>query len=118
MDIQTPDLDACRQYRLYTLYRLPNLVVLDCGDIIADERREAALRGQFAVTRRAKAKTQSEIENAKEEQDQDRFWSTAPQQVVPPSSEARQTSAVLGFNASRYDGRQSEGNRFIADKSL
>jgi Leucine-rich repeat (LRR) protein len=33
LDISQPDLEACRLYRSYVLYRLPSLRVLDCADV-------------------------------------------------------------------------------------
>ena len=33
MNIADPDIEACRLYRLYVLYRLPQLEVLDCSQV-------------------------------------------------------------------------------------
>ena len=52
MDIVEPDLESCRLYRLYVLYRLPQLLFLDGIDVPDEERKEARLRGQYAVKRR------------------------------------------------------------------
>jgi hypothetical protein len=51
MDIVEPDLEAYRLYRLYVLFRLPQLQYLDGLDVPEEERREAKLRGQYAVRR-------------------------------------------------------------------
>ena len=55
MDIVEPDLESCRLYRLYVLYRLPQLLFLDGIDVAEEERKEAKLRGQYAVKRRTNA---------------------------------------------------------------
>ena len=51
MDIVEPDLESCRLYRLYVLFRLPHLQYLDGLDVPDEERKEAKLRGQYAVRR-------------------------------------------------------------------
>ena len=53
MDIVEPDLESCRLYRLYVLFRLPNLLYLDGIDVPDEERKEAKLRGQYAVKRQS-----------------------------------------------------------------
>ena len=57
MDIVEPDLESCRLYRLYVLYRLPQLLYLDGIDVTDEERKEAKLRGQYAVKRQNNAST-------------------------------------------------------------
>jgi len=39
MDIVNPDIEAIRLYRLYVLYRFPQLQALDFGDVTDEERR-------------------------------------------------------------------------------
>ena len=53
MDIVEPDLESCRLYRLYVLYRLPHLLFLDGIDVPEEERKKAKLRGQYAVKRQS-----------------------------------------------------------------
>ena len=55
MDIVNPDLEAIRMYRLYVLFRCPQLLELDCEKVGEAERAEAKLRGQYAIKRRASA---------------------------------------------------------------
>lgn len=54
-DLAEPDLDAYRLNRLYTLFSLPRLTVLDATPVSNEEGREAQRRGQYAVIRRRTA---------------------------------------------------------------
>lgn len=53
------DVQATQRYRLYVIFRLPRLQFLDSGPVLAEERKEAAARGQFLAVRKPKAKSQS-----------------------------------------------------------
>ncbi|CAM9136681.1 unnamed protein product [Pylaiella littoralis] len=52
MDIKRPDMEACRMYRTYVVFRAPQLVTVDGVDVTEEERRDAAVRGKFTVKRR------------------------------------------------------------------
>mmetsp|Transcript_11836 Transcript_11836/g.32007 ORF Transcript_11836/g.32007 Transcript_11836/m.32007 type:complete len:131 (+) Transcript_11836:3835-4227(+) len=120
MDIVTPDLESIRLYRLYVLFRIPDLLMLDSTDVTAEERGEAAVRGQFAVKRStvkaaALGNQQSVAPNP--------FFHAQPDDDATAereseSGESRGSNAVLGVSRSRYDGRNSEGNRFISNRNL
>eukprot|EP00638_Chattonella_subsalsa_P015635 CAMPEP_0117827038 /NCGR_PEP_ID=MMETSP0949-20121206/6469_1 /TAXON_ID=44440 /ORGANISM="Chattonella subsalsa, Strain CCMP2191" /LENGTH=254 /DNA_ID=CAMNT_0005667395 /DNA_START=16 /DNA_END=780 /DNA_ORIENTATION=- len=112
MDLVAPDLEACRLYRLYVLFRAPQLTTLDSTSVTNKEREEAQLRGQYAVRRRL-ATTQSgkavpsPVSN------------TVISEAATPSGHTRDASQPrLKYAKSRYDGRHSEGNRFIRDTDL
>eukprot|EP01041_Mallomonas_annulata_P002852 gene2852-5610_t len=51
MNISNPDIESIRLYRIYIIYRLPNLIMLDCEKISYEERQQAKLRGQYAIKR-------------------------------------------------------------------
>mmetsp|Transcript_23610 Transcript_23610/g.34333 ORF Transcript_23610/g.34333 Transcript_23610/m.34333 type:complete len:249 (-) Transcript_23610:99-845(-) len=114
MDLITPDLEACRLYRLYVLYRAPQLRALDSTEVTQQELQEAKLRGQFAVKRRPASsvgRTASSTSTPSQ-----MSYSTLPGSTPPVPT--RQSSSFLGYQQKRYDGKNSEGNRFISDRDL
>lgn len=138
------EVQATKRYRLYVVYRLPALTMLDSTPVTAEERAEAAKVGQFLAVRKPKQKASG---------------GSAPSSPAAPgaansssggsggsifgafagsskgssasgdggagsgsageSPEQRKPSAFLAVGASHsYDGRHSEGNRFIVDRHL
>lgn len=118
MDIVTPDLEACRMYRMYTLYRLPNLLVLDSEPVTAEELQNAATRGQFAV-KRTKVLAPAAAASASADAPIPFMHAATPEtERGSDGSKDTTSSAVLGVSRRKYDGRHSEGNRFIRDQNL
>lgn len=116
MDIITPDLEACRLYRIYALYRLPHLLVLDSTTATEEERKEALKRGQFALKRSHKGVAAAPTHQRS---------SSAPSGSQSAESQSenerppiRGSNSFIGKAKSKYDGRNSEGNRFISDRFL
>lgn len=144
------DVQATQRYRLYVIFRLPRLQFLDSGPVLAEERKEAAARGQFLAVRKPKAKSQSTMgkpvtpsavggvfgafaASAAASSGGSGAGATAGSggggQSTPGSDagggvdgagspSGRRPQAFLGLGSSSYDGRHSEGNRFIVDKHL
>jgi len=97
--------ESYQRYRYYVIHRLKKLQFLDATPITGEERKEADKRGAFL-----------HIARPKEE----------PKVVTPKPEEKRKevkehTPKVATFLAkgrTRYDGSNSEGNRFIMNDDL
>jgi len=144
LNISRPDLKACKLYRLYTLYRLPKLERLDTSEVTSEELQEAAQRGAFAAIRRPTSLYNPNRKTVFENQENEEWINNQNQnQGAVGSSDWVRTSedknsnttvatsnnaaairkkttkgAFLGVVRKKYDGRNSEGNRFIRDSSL
>jgi len=111
------DVEATRRFRLYVVFRLPRLQFLDSSPVSPAERREAAEKGPYLAPRRP-AKAASAGAPAA-------GGAPAPTPAAAPAAAAAAAAAAakapasfLGVGASAYDGRNSEGNRFITDANL
>lgn len=117
--VSEEDAAAMRRYRLYVVYRLPRLVFLDSSPVSKKERDEALKRGEFLVPRRPSAcKTAVFDEAAAEREKRVAARPVASTPTSSASADSRRMSAYLGLGTSNYDGRHSEGNRFIGDDAL
>jgi hypothetical protein len=120
MDVVSPDLEACRLYRLYVLHRLPQLLVLDWEPVTADERAEAKIRGQYAVKRKAtETAPQKSLRGGSAHGKQEALVLVEQ----PTAGGAEYKGAFKGkLPAStmkkRTESKNSEGNRFIVDSQL
>ncbi|CAM9181900.1 unnamed protein product [Ascophyllum nodosum] len=127
MDIQRPDMEACRLYRTYVVFRAPQLVTVDGTDVTEEERRNAALRGRFTVKRRPQGAEGAHPLLEAGRRKSHSIFDKKPQVVVDPlavrpilnvaSLPSRKPVGVYGRER-RYSGAHSEGNRFIADDQL
>jgi len=111
-----------RRHRLYVLYRLPRLSFLDATPVTSEERDNALKRGKYLGRRatpkkRASSTTPPPTENP----------STPVSQKIDTKSVLRRSStgtsrksqSFLGIEeGERYDGTNSEGNRFITNTDL
>jgi hypothetical protein len=100
--------EAAARYRLYSIYRIPTLRTLDCADVTVAEREQAARRGQFMVTRKPKHQTPG-VEGG---------GAAAAEPEVQPTAQPGQSRSFLAVGSNAYDGRHSEGNRFIVNADL
>lgn len=113
------DAAALRRYRLYVIYRIPKLTFLDSSPVSKEERSEALKRGEFLVPRRPKVVSKPVYEPETLEHDRKRDDARPTATHVPEAQrDTRRPSAYLGLGTSNYDGRHSEGNRFIGDDHL
>jgi hypothetical protein len=115
IQLNDEDVAAATRHRLYVTYRLPRLGFLDAAPISAAERTEGAAKGKFLVTRRAVASAASAATTvapaaAAGEGDGDG--------TPAKGGEGKGMSAYLGIGRSTYDGKHSEGNRFIVNDDL
>ena len=117
------DVGKARRYRCYLAYRLPQLTFLDSAPVTMDERAEGRDKGEFLVARKPKRRTPAAADAAPAVGMQF-FGGSVAAGAPPPTTggaaveEKKKSSAYLGLGASSYDGRHSEGNRFIVDKDL
>ena len=119
------DVGKARRYRCYLAYRLPQLAFLDAAPVSADERAEGREKGEFLVARKPKRRAPATGDAAPAAGMQ--FFGGASAAGAPhagavtsgaAAEEKKKSSATLALGASSYDGRHSEGNRFIIDKDL
>lgn len=113
--VKEPDVEANRLFRLYVLYRLPQLQIIDYEAVTDKERMEAEIRGQFAVKLRRVPKQQMEQQQKHCD-------------VYSKNCEYREDneSSYGGFQASmtkknqeiKAPSKPSEGNRFISNQQL
>eukprot|EP00770_Monocercomonoides_exilis_P000698 MONOS_689.1-p1 / transcript=MONOS_689.1 / gene=MONOS_689 / organism=Monocercomonoides_exilis_PA203 / gene_product=leucine-rich repeat-containing protein C10orf11 / transcript_product=leucine-rich repeat-containing protein C10orf11 / location=Mono_scaffold00011:192540-193487(+) / protein_length=241 / sequence_SO=supercontig / SO=protein_coding / is_pseudo=false len=101
------DDDDYQRYRLYVLWRMPNLKFLDSGSVSTAEKQEAARRGEFCVPSAPLeiSTSQAAIEGS--------IGATSDITESVPSS-----STHFGVCRYYYQGKQSEGNRFIKNQML
>lgn len=118
---------AYRRYRLYTIYRLPQLQFLDSSEVTEDEREEAKRVGANMVVRKPmadgldepgsvgssgspagglSAMLEEEVEARRQKQKEELL------------SHKPRAAAFLARGKPRYDGSNSEGNRFIMNDDL
>lgn len=120
IDIVNPDIEAIRLYRLYVLYRYPQLLVLDCENVADAERDEAKRRGQYAFKRKT---VQSGSPLPVVKVSNPCHDSPADNEKISSSDSSSCSSRSGGFikvagGASRQNSRNSEGNRFIVNSQL
>ena len=117
MDIANPDLEAIRLYRLYVLFRFPQLRMIDWEEVTESERDEAKRRGQYAVKRKSVAPAVLPAV----------ILSTAAHAEPGRGGKSDGADGGAGAGASakikvsapmRPDSKNSEGNRFITNGQL
>jgi hypothetical protein len=128
------DAAAATRYRLYVVYRLPKLQVLDAQPVTSAERAEAAKKGQFLAARRPKAGDPGAGPPSRGNSSGAGGGflgmfsggaaggggggagggAAAPAAAVP----TKKPTAFLAVGRQEYNGRHSEGNRFITDSQL
>jgi len=124
------DVQATRRHRLYVAFRLPRLQFLDSSPVTAAERKEAAEKGAYLAPRRPKAvapaapgsplggAAASASAAAAAAAAGGGAGGAAAAPAAAAAAAAKKPASFLGVGASNYDGRNSEGNRFITDRSL
>ena len=115
-----PDLEANRLFRLYVLYRLPQLQIIDCEAVTDKERMEASIRGQFAV--KLKRVSKQQVEQQQENGDamsrndvHSKIWKDGDGDKNYIGFQAR---IVKKKQDVRAPSKPSEGNRFIGNQQL
>eukprot|EP00944_MAST-04C_sp_MAST-4C-sp1_P003210 g3210.t1 len=110
--------DKYRRYRLLVSFHLKKLRFLDATPISQKERSEANSKGQFlGKTAKPTKKSSRPLSPgmSKEEQEYER-----QKQLKKLKAKRRASSSLLGIGnpEHRYDGKHSEGNRFITNNDL
>jgi len=99
--------DKYRRYRYTILYHLHGLKYLDTTEVTPKEQKEAMEKGKFLVIKKPSQQQMESTDDAEEEEQ-------AGVEVKPKTEPA----AFLGKGKIKYDGRDSEGNRFILNNDL
>jgi len=93
-----------KRFRRRILQELPNLRVIDTQDVTEQEREEAKLQPKYLISR----PSHEGEENTDDEEP--RKLSFTEEKIAP--------AAFIGTGRLKYDGRDSEGNRFITNLDL
>lgn len=131
LDLEDPDVEANRLNRLYILYRIPKLLMLDCAEITTQERKDAKVRGQYAVKRiiveeeETKYLSSEGIMTAVSTEDSTGTDTAASNTSPMPWTMAPEYMTEQPRTYFRYDSNTtvkkdvpSEGNRFILNSQL
>jgi len=100
--------EAYQRYRYYVIHRLKKLQFLDATPVDADERKEADKRGVFLTVARPKNVPKAPEPVATTEEPKKREVKEHTPKVA----------TFLAKGKARYDGSNSEGNRFIMNDDL
>eukprot|EP00755_Sulcionema_specki_P013909 Sspe_Gene.55283::Locus_30412_Transcript_1_1_Confidence_1.000_Length_971::g.55283::m.55283 len=101
--------DEAERYRIYTVYRLPSLELLDSAPVTATERKVAKERGSFLKVVKPRAEAQHKADTAAPAEN--KYYKDTP-------AREGQHATFLGYQKHQYTGKSSEGNRFIKDDQL
>lgn len=93
-----------KRFRRRILQELPNLRVIDTQDVTEQEREQAKLQPKYVISR----PSHEGEENTDDEEP--RKLSFTEEKIAP--------AAFIGMGRLKYDGRDSEGNRFITNLEL
>ena len=111
------EVDAYHRFRLHVLWRLKGLRMLDAMAVSREERQEAEAKGEFCVVARPKSADEDggpEGRRAvKREGVQQALIGVAAGSAGPVK-----VATFLAKGKPRYDGANSEGNRFIVNDDL
>jgi hypothetical protein len=133
------DVAAAARYRLYVLFRLPRLAFLDAAQVTDAERAQAAATGAFYAPRKPASESARAAGGSGGGGLAGFFglWGgsgggggggaanaagvgagAVAAVAALPVPEKKKASTYLALGTTRYDGRHSEGNRFIKDSDL
>lgn len=118
----TPDMyfsedeaDAYQRSRYYIIHRLPTLHMLDATEVESEEKASAQRVGHMMIAARPD-------DDKSDESDDDAEGANKPQQYnvrdVMRTAVEPKVSTFLVRSKPRYDGANSEGNRFITNDDL
>jgi len=100
--------EAYQRYRYYVIHRLKKLRFLDVTPVSAEERKEGEKRGAFLNVARPKNEPKSPEPASKPEE-------STKKEV---KEHTPKVGTFLAKGKARYDGSNSEGNRFIMNDDL
>lgn len=114
--------EAYGRFRLYVIYRLKSLHFLDATEVTADERKEATLRGAYCRVAKPKATSSNGVRSPLAASESGGAEEATPErrsQVgIDKHAKAPKVATFLAKGKPRYDGTNSEGNRFIMNDDL
>lgn len=96
------------RFRLYVLYRLKNLKILDSDQVTSIERRDADKRGKYYKVKKIDVQQSEVITRSVDNANEEEF----------DNLEKRKFRSYFGYTKQIYTGKHSEGNRFIKNKNL
>lgn len=118
-------MESYQRFRLYVIYRLKSLQFLDSTPVTAEERKEATVRGAYCrVAKPAepkKVKSPTSADGSAASPTSQGSDAAGPRQSTVGLSKNAAPPKVATFLAKgkpRYDGTNSEGNRFIMNDDL
>lgn len=120
MYLNESEADSYQLYRYYVIHRLTSLTILDATAISSAERKLAMEKGPYCQVNRPK-------ESILDESSIRPFNKIKPSSSPPPSEQALigaaaaeplKAATFIAKGKPRYDGSNSEGNRFIVNDDL
>lgn len=105
------DEEDYQRYRYYVLYRLPNLTFLDSRPIKKEEKDEAQRVGAYM---KIVAPSSDELASQHEESMERPHYTPLPSNSIAPGDHR----GTFGRSRFIYQGKHSEGNRFIRNNEL
>lgn len=119
------EMESYARYRLYVIYRLKKLQFLDSTPVTIEERKEATLRGAYCRVAKPTDSSSSSSSGGKNSSGTTEDQTPTPttrQSVVGVdktlSAKPPKVATFLAKGKPRYDGTNSEGNRFIMNEDL
>jgi len=112
-----------QQYRSYVIFRIPTLTHLDASPVGKEERANAVKRGEFCLVRRTTAAGRRSTAPASPASGEAKDGAAGGgkdggEGVDDTPSKTRDPTVFLGLEGAKYDGADSEGNRFIGNSDL
>ena len=106
--------EAYQRHRWFVIHRLKRLQLLDASPVSAAERREAEVKGEFCLVARPRQRDDDdETRGVQTEGVQQALIGVAAGGAGPVKA-----ATFLAKGKPRYDGANSEGNRFIVNEDL
>ena len=107
------EVESYHRFRLHTLWRLKGLRFLDAQAVTREEREEAEAKGEFCAVARPQADGDDDRKALRPEGVQRALIGVAAGNAGPVK-----VATFLAKGKPRYDGANSEGNRFIVNEDL
>ncbi|KAK9875213.1 hypothetical protein WA026_006003 [Henosepilachna vigintioctopunctata] len=108
------DEEDYQRYRYYVLYRLPKLKFLDSTKVREVERTEARRRGRYMKVMRPSPVPDTEVTSSSDNIPWDSNFSALPKTIRSLDDQR----GAFGKCKKVYNGKHSEGNRFISNEDL
>jgi len=112
--------EAYHRYRYYVIFRLKKLKLLDASPVEEEEVKEAERVGKFMTPAKPvqKETPAAEANNAPNAAADESDKASASSRPAFKNNKPPKAATFLGRGRPRYDGSNSEGNRFISNDDL